>query len=64
MRKTLKIIFGVLILGLVIYFIFGKNKNVDLIQTPEMTGGPAGERAEGGFNLETGADLSTDFGTI
>jgi len=63
MGKILKIILWVLAAVIVIYLAFGRTNKEVVAPTPEMTGGPAGDRAFLETDLETGAGLSSDSST-
>ncbi len=60
MGKILKIILWVLAAIIVIYLAFGRTNKEVVAPTPEMTGGPAGDRAFLQTDLETNAGASSD----
>lgn len=60
MRNILKIILWLLVVGIIIYLVFGRSKKEVVAPTAEMTGGVGGERAQQGVNVDTSADIYSE----
>lgn len=61
MAKVLKIILWLAVLAIIAFLVFTGTKKEVVAPTPEMTGGPAGDRVEEGPNIDTEAGVSTDI---
>lgn len=59
MKNVLKIILLIAVVAIILYLAFGRTNKEAVAPTPEMTGGPAGDRVFLETDLETGADLSS-----
>ncbi len=62
MKNILKILLWLVVIAIVAYLAFGRSKKEVVAPSPEATGGPAGERAEIGENLDTGLEINSQLG--
>ncbi|MDQ5901568.1 MAG: hypothetical protein QG580_283 [Patescibacteria group bacterium] len=61
MAKVLKIILWLAVLAIIAFLVFTGAKKEVVAPTPEMTGGPAGDRVEEGLNIDTEAGVETSI---
>lgn len=62
MKNIFKISLWTLVIAIIAYLVFGRSKKEVVAPSIEMTGGPAGERAEIGDNLNGSLEAESTIG--